>query len=67
MYQLLDSWFVRLEHVSAVGLAHVVPNRPGQLQMEVQLVGGQTITLIGPEQAVSEGRTALIQAVTATG
>lgn len=41
MYQVLDSWFVRLEHVSAVGLAHVVPNRPTLLQVEVHLIGGQ--------------------------
>lgn len=67
MYQILDSWFVRLEHVSAVGVAHVVANRPGQLTMEVHLIGGQTITVIGPEGALSEARKALIQAATATG
>lgn len=65
MYQLLDDWFIRLEHVSAVGLPHVVPNRPGQSQMKIHLLGGQTLDILGPEGALREGRTALIQAVTA--
>lgn len=67
MIQIAGQWSIRPEHVSAISYPHEVPNRPGLYQMEVQLIGGQTINLGAQKAEIEATRETLIQAVTATG
>ncbi len=67
MIQIAGQWAIRPEHVSAVGHPHSVHNRPGLYQMEVQLIGGQTLNLVAPKPDIDATRETLIQAITATG
>lgn len=62
MHVILNTWVIRLEHVSAIGLPHVIPNRPNMLQFELHLLGGSVLTIVGDEGALKAARIDLIDA-----
>ncbi|WP_099589709.1 hypothetical protein [Stenotrophomonas maltophilia] len=62
MHKVLESWIVRLEHVTAIGLAHVIPGRPNMLQFEIHMLGGNTLNIVGQEKELKAAREDLINA-----
>lgn|GEM_PF-1904114 len=65
MHKLNHQYSVRPDHVSAVSESRQTPGRPGVLQYDVFLIGGQTITVTGAAREIEESLTGIIRAIDA--